>query len=612
MADKSFYCKALQGHSDYNICINSDMTVSCNCQDYDGSGQIGSLEKQTFKEIFFGDIATRFRKMLFDGGFPIPICQNCSELRRIDSPLLAIPDLQVPHQGIMVENTVLCNLRCDACRRDQLLKTRKQVTMSLENIRKVASIIRDHSIQLVYFFNLGEPFLAKNVLDQVSVVRGYNPELPIHTSTNGMLLHTDDKIRAALMMDLIYFSIDGASEATVTQYQKGGSFHRAYENMANLVKVRNHSGSRLPLIEWKYVVFRWNDSEREVERAISLADEAQVDAISFWQGGGTLSQVSKRFPMHRYFECLGAKSWKGREVNLRVTRDDFVQAVLQRLDPAGWRENFNRLKSGNNDLAGFCAAFVDKDGQLSDSQYVVRSYQKLLGRKPDEQASRVFAEKLGIGSLNRSDLILHIINSREFNNRNPFTLCAFQSQARDRATHSGMTRAQIAEEIIKARYGQSFKYRAEPFFVDVPEDHPQFRFIQRFGQEKLTMGFSEDPAYFGPDALVTRYMLATFLVRARHGESFRFPNGPLFDDVPPNHKNFRYVQKAAAEGVFMKEGTRLFHPEDVPSVHECKRAVSAAISRIALPLQIIRSVVRPFHQLPTIRSFVSRSFKGRP
>ncbi len=38
-----FYCRALGGESEYNLAIHCDLTVSCNCQDYDGSGQIGDL-----------------------------------------------------------------------------------------------------------------------------------------------------------------------------------------------------------------------------------------------------------------------------------------------------------------------------------------------------------------------------------------------------------------------------------------------------------------------------------------------------------------------------------------------------------------------------------------
>src|SRR3954471_13442021 len=49
-----FYCSALAGQSDYNITVNCDLTVSCNCQDYDGSGHFGDLNKTSFKEAFFG------------------------------------------------------------------------------------------------------------------------------------------------------------------------------------------------------------------------------------------------------------------------------------------------------------------------------------------------------------------------------------------------------------------------------------------------------------------------------------------------------------------------------------------------------------------------------
>ena len=33
----AFYCNALSGRSDYNICINAGMTVSCNCLDLEAA-----------------------------------------------------------------------------------------------------------------------------------------------------------------------------------------------------------------------------------------------------------------------------------------------------------------------------------------------------------------------------------------------------------------------------------------------------------------------------------------------------------------------------------------------------------------------------------------------
>jgi hypothetical protein len=44
----AYYCNALCGESEYNITINSDRTVSCNCQDFEGKGHIGDLRKNSF------------------------------------------------------------------------------------------------------------------------------------------------------------------------------------------------------------------------------------------------------------------------------------------------------------------------------------------------------------------------------------------------------------------------------------------------------------------------------------------------------------------------------------------------------------------------------------
>ena len=59
---QKYYCNALAGESEYDITINSDLTVSCNCQDYDGTGHLGDLRKNSFEEIFFGPVAQKFQR----------------------------------------------------------------------------------------------------------------------------------------------------------------------------------------------------------------------------------------------------------------------------------------------------------------------------------------------------------------------------------------------------------------------------------------------------------------------------------------------------------------------------------------------------------------------
>lgn len=318
-AGRVYCCRALQGESNYNICVNCDMTVSCHCRDYDASGHIGDLNAQSLDAIFSGETACRFRRRLARGKYAIAACPDCGDLRSIPKRDAAryLDSFHAPEQGIMVENTVLCNLNCIGCNSKQVAKTRRQVRMSLADITRVAEMLHTCAIREVTFHNLGEPFLSATVHEELSILRRLNPGITIVCSTNGLCIESETQRGAALMADHLYFSIDGPSQEVVTRYQVNGDFARAFANMRNLVSVRDDRGLAKPIIEWKYVVFRWNDEPRYVERAVELAREARIDQISFWLGGGLPSQVSRRFLHDPYFQQLGTASWKGREIILR-------------------------------------------------------------------------------------------------------------------------------------------------------------------------------------------------------------------------------------------------------------------------------------------------------
>lgn len=315
---RHFYCNALHGQSNYNICINSDMSVSCNCRDFDGSGHIGSLRENNFEEVFGGETARRFRTELARGKFPIPACETCNELRRVPKKEAAtyIETYALPRKGVMVENTVACNYACLSCDRD-VVKTRTRQRMTLDEIERVARILGDLKIEEIALHNLGEPFLSRSAPEEIALLRKHNPQARLILSTNGTFVATDEKRRAALDLDFLYFSIDGATQVSVEKYQVGADFDVSYKNMKDLVAYRDRSETLKPHIEWKYVVFAWNDSEDEINRALALAREARVDSISFWRGWGDAAIESRDFPNTPFFRQLGEENWKGREVTLR-------------------------------------------------------------------------------------------------------------------------------------------------------------------------------------------------------------------------------------------------------------------------------------------------------
>jgi hypothetical protein len=130
---RGYYCSALTGESDYNLTINSDLTVSCNCQDYDGSGHLGDLHKNTFEEVFFGPVAQKFQDELVSGKIPIPTCTRCGDFKRLAAGHKSPPKAHLPNRGILLENTVRCNVDCIGCAREGAanLRVNRQVQMPL-------------------------------------------------------------------------------------------------------------------------------------------------------------------------------------------------------------------------------------------------------------------------------------------------------------------------------------------------------------------------------------------------------------------------------------------------------------------------------------------------
>ena len=316
---RKYYCEALAGESEYSLTINSDLTVSCNCQDYDGSGHLGDLRKNSFEEVFFGPVAQRFRDELARGKIPISTCARC-HLRRLPSRTAVAPTPRMPNRGILLENTVICNVDCIGCAREGAANIRTKKTMPLEELGQMADLVARLGMERIFYLNLGEPFLSPTIGQELPLLRSKNPNAYIRVSTNGVLLNSDIKREAALNLSDIQFSVHGISDAMCEKYMLRGSFEKAYDAMKKMAAYRDARGLKQPLLEWKYLLFNWNDHPRTIRQAIDLARGAGVDIISFWPTRNPYYGISWRYYTGRMND-IGAKSWKGREVVLRPEND---------------------------------------------------------------------------------------------------------------------------------------------------------------------------------------------------------------------------------------------------------------------------------------------------
>lgn len=318
LTGRGYYCAALHGESEYNITINSDRTVSCNCQDYEGIGHIGDLRKNTFEEIFRGGVAQKFRDDLAKGIMPIPTCVRCGDLKRLPSRDAKPPEVKLPHRGMLLENTVRCNVDCIGCARETAasLRVDKQLQMSLADMEQMGDLMAKLGMKQIFYLNLGEPFLSPTIYQELPMLRRKNPDCRIVTSTNGILLNTDAKREAALNFSHIFFSVHGITDEMCEKYMHRSSFAKAYEAMKLMADFRDTRGLTQPILEWKYLLFNWNDHPRHIERAIEMAREAKLDFISFWPTNNPFYGMSWRWRLGM-LNHIGAASWKGREVDLR-------------------------------------------------------------------------------------------------------------------------------------------------------------------------------------------------------------------------------------------------------------------------------------------------------
>jgi hypothetical protein len=311
---RGYYCSTLAGEEDYNLTVNSDLTVSCCCQDYDGSGHIGDLRKNTFEEIYFGPVAQRFRDRLAKGKIPISTCVRCT-IRRLPKGG-TVPKPQLPHRGMLLENTVLCNVDCIGCAREGAAAIRSNKRMPLEDLSRMADLVHQLKMEKLFYLNLGEPFLSPTICQELPLLRAKNPDCWIRVSTNGILLNTDAKREAALNLSNIQFSVHGISDEMCGKYMLLGSFEKAFAAMKAMAAYRDARGLSQPVLEWKYLLFNWNDHPKTIQRAIEMAKEIGVDIISFWPTHNPFYGLSWRYHLGR-MNYIGVKCWKGREVILR-------------------------------------------------------------------------------------------------------------------------------------------------------------------------------------------------------------------------------------------------------------------------------------------------------
>ena len=276
-----------------------DGRMVCGCADPYGKRVLGDARVASVQAVWTGAVISQLRADLNSGGSKF--CGDCAlklPLKRDEDPVVRPAGAGALPSRMYIECTAACNISCtEACCAPEtgITRTRQAGMLDYDLFRRVideagASLVR------VDFFNYGEAFLHKRAVEMCEYIKARFPHIYLYTSTNGLAL-TEEQARRLVHsgIDEVTFSIDGATPETYVKYRQRGRFDVAMATLRAMAEEKRRAGRDLPFLNWRYILFTWNDSDEEMNRARQLAAEIGVDRLCWEITDHPETAYSRRF-----------------------------------------------------------------------------------------------------------------------------------------------------------------------------------------------------------------------------------------------------------------------------------------------------------------------------
>ena len=281
------------------LVLSCDGRVVCGCADPYVQRVLGDARKQTISEIWGAPAVRSLRADLNAGGSRF--CGDCP----LKLPLAedAAPDVRPVDAGrlpsrLYIECTAACNISCfEACCAPEtgITRTRQAGMLDFELFTRVVDEAGP-GLARIDFFNYGEAFLHKRAVEMCEYIKRRHPQTYLYTSTNGLALNERQAKRLVHSgIDEVTFSIDGAYPESYARYRQRGRLDVALRTLRTMADEKRRAGRDLPFINWRYILFNWNDGATEMHHARELAAEIGVDRLTWEITDHPESAYSRRF-----------------------------------------------------------------------------------------------------------------------------------------------------------------------------------------------------------------------------------------------------------------------------------------------------------------------------
>jgi hypothetical protein len=276
-----------------------DGRLVCGCADPYGKRVLGDARTSTIRDVWTGPAITNIRRDLNAGGSKF--CGDCPlklPLKKDEQPPQRPLDAGPQPSRMFIECTAACNISCtEACCAPEtgITRTRQAGMLDFGVFTKVVDEAGP-GLGRIDFFNYGEAFLHKRAIEMCEYIKSKFPHIYLYTSTNGLAFTEAQARRLARSgIDEVTFSIDGARQESYAQYRQRGKLDVALANLRAMVDEKRKTGRDLPFVNWRYILFKWNDSDEEMSLARRMAAEIGVDRLAWELTDHPETAFSRRF-----------------------------------------------------------------------------------------------------------------------------------------------------------------------------------------------------------------------------------------------------------------------------------------------------------------------------
>jgi hypothetical protein len=291
-----------------------DGRIVCGCADPYGKRVLGDARTASLNDIWTGQRIGDLRRDLNAGGSTF--CGDCPlklPLKKDDTPVVRGLDAGTLPSRLYIECTAACNISCtQACCAPEtgITRTRQAGMLDFDLFTRVVDEAGP-SLGRIDFFNYGEAFLHKRAVEMCEYIKTRFPHIYLYTSTNGLALSEAQARRLARSgIDEVTFSLDGASQDAYARYRQRGRLDVALANLRAMADEKRAAGRDLPFLNWRYILFTWNDSDAEMARAREIAGEIGVDRLCWELTDHPEDAYSRRFvPGSPDLEAIRHEIW---------------------------------------------------------------------------------------------------------------------------------------------------------------------------------------------------------------------------------------------------------------------------------------------------------------